>query len=78
MLKVVGATKKSLLGLKPKGSMYPNSIYLSLKVVSILVLWAKVYTIWVHGSFGLGIRVQATGLKVVGAGFMAGGERSAM
>ena len=25
----------------PKGSMYPNSIYLSLKVVSILVLWGQ-------------------------------------
>ena len=36
--------------------MYPNSIYLSLNVVSILALYwyfgAKVYTIWVHGSFG--------------------------
>ena len=25
----------------PKGFMYPNSIYLSLKVVSILVLWGQ-------------------------------------
>ena len=37
--------KMSLLSLSlslcPKGSMYPNSIHLSLKVVSILVLWGQ-------------------------------------
>ena len=33
--------------------MYPNSIDFGLKVVPKKVLWGKVYTIWVHGPFGL-------------------------
>ena len=33
--------------------MYPNSIYIGLKVVPYRYFGATVYTIWVHGPLGL-------------------------
>ena len=50
--------------------MYPNSIYLSLKVVSILVLWGQsiyyldTWILWGFGAFGFGV----SGFGVEGLG----------
>ena len=54
---------QTVISYKPKGSMYPNSIYLSLKVVSILVLWGQ--SIYCLGTWILWERVQSKGIVEV-------------
>ena len=54
----------------PKGSMYPNSIYLSLKVVSILVVWGQsIYSLgtWILWDKGqIASSTPHEGLRVLG------------